>query len=97
MAIRTLNQLATAVDKDQQLEADLKSDPKSTLAKLATQIPDTWVYRSVVWFLGITALTTAVGSLILASNGNTPPEGVIALGSAGVGALAGLLAPSPTA
>jgi hypothetical protein len=96
MAIRTVGQLASAVKKDPQLEADLKNDPGGTLAGLTSQVPDTWVYRSVVWFLGIIALTTAVGALILASEKNTPPEGVIALGSAAVGALAGLLAPTPT-
>jgi hypothetical protein len=74
MAIRTVGQLASAVKKDPQLEADLKKDPAAALAALSSQIPDTWVYRSVVWFLGIIALTTAVGSLILASEDSTAPR-----------------------
>jgi hypothetical protein len=60
---------------------------------------DVWVYRIVVIVLGITVLLTVTGGLGLAFTGSPnnykmPPE-LIALGSAAVGALAGLLAPSP--
>ncbi len=57
---------------------------------------DPWIYRLVVSFLGAAALATVVGCLILAGFEADVPQGVVALGSAAVGALAGLLAPSPS-
>jgi hypothetical protein len=60
---------------------------------------DVVIYRIVVIVLGATVLLTVAGGLGLAflgspNNYKIPPE-LIALGSAAVGALAGLLAPSP--
>jgi hypothetical protein len=57
---------------------------------------DKWIYRLVVCFLGLTVIGTVIGGFIIAGKtAQTIPEGLIALGSAAVGALAGLLAPSP--
>ncbi|NEU10703.1 hypothetical protein G3T14_00980 [Methylobacterium sp. BTF04] len=58
---------------------------------------DKWVYRMVVGFLGGVLIIVAIGLILLGYAGEKPaPEGLIALGSAAVGALAGLLAPSPS-
>jgi hypothetical protein len=46
--------------------------------------------------LGALALIAAIGSIVLVSLGNDTPEVLVALGSAAVGALVGLFAPSPT-
>jgi hypothetical protein len=61
---------------------------------------DVWIYRAVVVILGITVLCTVVGGLALTfvAHGEPKmaiPEAIVAIGSAAVGALAGLLAPSP--
>ncbi len=57
---------------------------------------DPWVYRMVVAFLGVTMLLTVAGVVIVLLNGkNAVPDGLIALGAATVGGLAGFLAPSP--
>ena len=58
---------------------------------------DVWIYRMVVLALGLTVLLALIGAVVLAILGKTTPEILIALGSAAVGALAGLLAPSPSA
>ena len=58
---------------------------------------DPWIYRMVVGFLGCTVLSTVLGGLLISAfSGGAISEVIIALGSAAVGALAGLLAPSPT-
>ncbi|MFA5451069.1 MAG: hypothetical protein WC231_03650 [Dehalococcoidales bacterium] len=57
-------------------------------------IPDTGVYRMVVCFLGIVAVAAIIGSIILVGIKTDVPDALIALGSAAVGALAGLLSPS---
>lgn len=59
---------------------------------------DKWVYRWVVIFLGLAVVITVTGSIGMAIAGQTTglPDGVVAIASAAVGALAGLLAPSPS-
>jgi hypothetical protein len=59
---------------------------------------DIWIYRIVILVLGITVLATIIGGLGLAFKGDQNyklPAEIVAIGSACVGALAGLLAPSP--
>jgi hypothetical protein len=89
-----------------QLQSDVQDHPVKALrglAKTVTQelpppafVADAWLYRGVVLVLGIVAVSAIVGTLMLAGLGSGPtPEAVIALGAAAIGALAGLLAPSP--
>ena len=57
---------------------------------------DAWIYRIVVTVLGLVMLSEIGGSIALAmADKKAAPEILLALGSAAVGALAGLLAPSP--
>ncbi len=58
---------------------------------------DVWIYRIVVAALGLAVLVSLVGAIILAvwENDSETPQVLTAIGSAAVGALAGLLAPSP--
>ena len=56
---------------------------------------DKWLYRMVVAVLGLTVVSSVVGTLALAMAGQSTPEVIVALGSAAIGGLAGLLAPSP--
>ncbi len=77
----------------------IKRQAEETLNRGPIYQSDLWIYRAVVVVLGLTVIITVVGGLGLAylgspQNYRIPPE-LIALGSAAVGALAGLLAPSP--
>lgn len=56
---------------------------------------DIWLYRIVVVVLGLTVVASVVGAIALALIGQSTPEVIVALGSAAIGGLAGLLAPSP--
>lgn len=56
---------------------------------------DIWLYRIVVAVLGLTVVATIVGAIVLTLSGQSTPEVIVALGSAAIGGLAGLLAPSP--
>ena len=56
---------------------------------------DKWVYRIVVGVLGLTVVSSIVGTIVLAMADRSTPEVIVALGSAAIGGLAGLLAPSP--
>jgi hypothetical protein len=93
-------ELAQWVAEDQELRQEIARDP-SALERLATparQTGDRWAYRLVVTALGLTAIFVVVGVFVLkALNGDsvTIPDALVAIGSAAVAGLAGLLAPSP--
>jgi hypothetical protein len=84
---------------------DIPQDAREILANVIKDVTtplgnDRWIYRSVVLFLGIALLLTVAGGIGLAfiAKGDAKialPEALVAIGSAAVGALAGLLAPSP--
>ena len=85
--------------------AELAADQRATLeavrANLVTPLQtDVWIYRTVVVVLGVTVLMTVAGGIYLEYFGRGDdavalPQGVVSIGSAAIGALAGLLAPSP--
>jgi len=89
----------------------VKLSPEETLRSLAKQvtqelpppayISDRWTYRIVVLSLGIVCIAAMGGAIYLSavnSGGSVVniPDVLTALGAAAIGALAGLLAPSPT-
>src|SRR6476620_5922350 len=89
--------LSTAVESDPDLEQKMKDDPKATLKTIAA-LPlqsDVWIYRGVILALGFAICSTIAASAVLAFYGNTLPEGMASLAATAVGAMAGLLAPSP--
>jgi hypothetical protein len=97
-SLRTVNQLRVRVARDPQLRDALQADPETTLAGLDIEpVPDTWVYRIVVMSLGLVVLMCTAGAIYLSAQPQPRevPDLLIALGSAAIGALAGLLAPSP--
>ncbi len=85
------------VTNDPSLPPDQKVKILGGLQKISTPLQsDRWIYRLVVAFLGVTVILTILGGFYLSiKTAVAIPEGLIALGSAAVGALAGLLAPSP--
>lgn len=85
-----------------QFQEDFKQDPQATVNQIqdTSTLPDTWVYRMVVGSLGLVILVIAIGIVWRVASGaniedKNVPTILTALGSAAVGALAGLLAPSP--
>lgn len=51
---------------------------------------DRTFYRTVIWFLGITAVLSVLGGVEAYIQTREAPDGIIAIGSAAVGALAGV-------
>lgn len=94
--IATLGQLAAALQTDSALAASVREDPAGAIAGLAAPLQtDVWIYRIVVGALALAVLGAVVGAVLLAMNGRDIPQVLLGIGSAAVGALAGLLAPSP--
>jgi len=93
---RSVTKLADAIEKDPNLLAEVQADPKQALRKLAAPLDtDVLIYRIVVSALGAAVLIALVGAIALSFASSTIPDLLTAIGSAAVGALAGLLAPSP--
>jgi hypothetical protein len=83
---------------DATIPADLRARMVAPLrAAIPPAPPDAWIYRLVVISLGAVAFATVAGAIAIsiATGGKGLPDGIIAIASAAVGALAGLLAPAP--
>lgn len=95
-SVRSARELALRVAADPALAEEVKQNPAEAIARVASaQIPDTMIYRMVVGALGLAVLIAILGSIVLVAFNKTAPDATVAMGSAAVGALAGLLAPSP--
>lgn len=80
----------------------VREDPIDALEALANEVATSlpshrpWIYGVAVAALSTVALTAALGSIVLVLYDKSTPETLIALGSAAVGALVGLFAPTPS-
>lgn len=107
-ALRSADQLAKSIVENPGVIEQIKANPEETLKKLTDQakqqIPraleqDKVIYRIVVSSLGLVTLLVVIGAIMLAFRATGAaqiPDVLTALGSAAIGALAGILAPSPT-
>ena len=108
--IRSADQLVRNIIETPGVLQELQSKPEETLAKMAAQakgqVPrvleqDKVIYRIVVGALGFVVIAVVLGVIGLSfkATGTTVmvPDVLTALGSAAIGALAGILAPSPGA
>jgi hypothetical protein len=101
--MRSADQMVKIVQNDPSRLEALKANPLPELEKLRTEalnavpayVGDKLLYRIAVIVLGSLAVIAALGSIVLVFSGKTTPEVLVALGSAAVGALVGLFAPSP--
>ena len=103
---RSAELMAEMIKSSPTYQAGLTTNLNGTLdevAKLATKtlpppayISDRMTYRIVVGSLGIVAIAAILGAIYLSTLSNPQiPDVLTALGAAAIGALAGLLAPTP--
>lgn len=100
---KSVKQLIADIDKNPTLAENLKNNPDEALKEYALSGNpiqwDNWIYRIVVVALGLAIVLIIVGVIILLIGEKTPNDNLVTLltsiGSAAIGALAGLLAPSP--
>lgn len=98
MKVQSVSELAVRVAQDPELAKSIVANPAEAIAGIAAPLQlDVWIYRVVVISLGAAVVFAVLGANGLAAADKESPELLVALGSAAVGALAGLLAPSPTA
>jgi hypothetical protein len=79
--------------RDESRHLFLSGPVKETPSRAFEQ--DMWFYRIIALCLSLVALFSVVGFIVLAAFDKPMPEGLIALGSGAIGALAGVLASAP--
>ena len=102
MSTEAVRKTLTTLSADPNLSQDVRQQVDSAISQLPAYLGDRWIYRTVVAVLGLVVLTTVGGGIYLAvpSSGSEAvsiPDAIVAIGSAALGALAGLLAPAPNA
>ena len=102
--VKSFGEFKDELEMNSDLQNQFKEDPISAINQfdqLKHPISsDKWIYRIIVLGLSITIISIIIGVLILiGSNKINGDEGVptilTAIGSAAIGAVAGLLAPAP--
>jgi hypothetical protein len=92
-------ELVATIAGNTDLQQQVIQDPVGVLQRLAKPPADAnrWIYGIAVVALGLTMLFVVSGVFILKAldNKTAIPDALVAIGSAAVGALAGLLAPTP--
>jgi hypothetical protein len=95
--IASVTELVRAAENDPQLAADLQQNPVKALREVASALEtDRWVYRIVVIGLSVALIGALGGGVALAILKLDVPAMLVAIGSGALGALGGLLAPSPS-
>lgn len=104
--IRSAEELLRRVMIEPAVCERLKEDPVKEIHNLVDKVikdippsppleTDVWIYRIVAGSLGGVMLIVVIGAIYLSGLKTETPDILTAIGSAAVGALAGLLAPSP--
>jgi hypothetical protein len=102
---RSARVLADLVNASPEIKNAVTADP-AALGRISDVLTEAWpppayvgdkmIYRIVVGALGIVAIAAMLGAIYLSTvKDATIPDVLTALGAAAIGALAGLLAPSP--
>jgi cytochrome bd-type quinol oxidase subunit 1 len=102
-SIKTFNDFKAQLVSDPNLQHQFKEDPVAAIKQFKQSSPlstDKWIYRIIVLALGLTILAIIFGVIYLIGNDKIQSDGQVptiltAIGSAAIGALAGLLAPPP--
>ena len=85
--------------EDEHFRTQLLNNPNDVEIEIDHPLTwDKWIYRIVVISLGTSVLSVIIGALIwayLEGGEREIPDTALAIGTTAVGALAGLLAPSP--
>ncbi len=101
MQFKNIDELKTAIKENPDIKTSFSNDPEGFIDRLEVHRPikDKGVFLIVVAIIGLVLLTAIVlSSMILfddANNTNEVPDFLVAMASTALGALVGLLAPSP--
>lgn len=103
--LRVANRMMNILETNPDLQKEVSKDPVAGMEKIRVQATkaekeydrekDKLLYRLALGILGLIALSTAAAAVVFGLQEKTIPEVLVALGSASVGSMVGLFAPSP--
>lgn len=99
--IKDFEDFKSELQTNSSLQEQFKEDPVTAISQIDTVLDsDKWIYRIVVFSMGLAIVIILLGVIILMyideiNEEKDVPVIFTALGSAALGAMAGLLAPSP--
>jgi hypothetical protein len=101
--VKSFDEFKSELANNEELQTEFKNDPKRAIQNIEERNPleyDVFIYRIVVSAISGSLIIIQVGIIILFSIGifkddKSVPTIFTAIASAAIGALAGLLAPSP--
>lgn len=99
--IQNIRQLQSEISNNSELKQAFKDDPVKAIQEVHDNnppLPDTFIYRIIVGSLGLSILMVIVAVVLLQYKygiDQDVPTIFTAIASGAIGALAGLLAPSP--
>ena len=102
--IKSIPDLQNVIETESKVQNQFKENPILAIKQFKQQKnpldTDPWIYRIIVTGLSITIISIIIGVLLLISSDHIEgdqgvPTILTAIGSAAIGALAGLLAPPP--
>ncbi len=99
--VKSFNEFQNLLETNTDVQEQFRNNPIEAVKQFSQKNPlstDKWIYRIVVIGLSLTIILLIIGVLILTGsgeiNGDTDvPTILTAIGSAAIGALAGLLSP----
>lgn len=100
--VKSFDEFKVELEGNPELQDHFKRDPINAVSQFKQQkhpiLVDKWIYRIIVLGLSITIISIIIGVLILVGIGKIVgdagvPTILTAIGSAAIGAVAGLLAP----
>lgn len=99
-AVKDFQDFKEILSNNTDVQEEFKKDPEKAIQNFTSVIPDNWIYRMVVGSLGLVIVIITTGIVWRVASGATledknVPTILTAIGSAAIGALSGLLAPSP--
>lgn len=99
----SIQDLETALKNNDELQQKFRANPIEAIRNVETTNPketDSWIYRIIVMMLGIAIIMIIIGLVVLALTGKGDTDSQLVtifatISSGAIGALAGLLSPSP--
>ena len=99
----SIEDLKTVLKNDSDLQEKFRTDPVEAISNLQIKDPketDYWIYRIIVLMLGLAVIAIIAGLILLSFWSEGEPDSQLVtifatISSGAIGALAGLLSPSP--
>lgn len=99
----SIEDLKTVLKNDSDLQEKFRTDPVEAIINLQIKDPketDYWIYRIIVLMLGLAVIAIIAGLILLSFWSEGEPDSQLVtifatISSGAIGALAGLLSPSP--